>query len=204
MNLQKFQQAAGISTELATRWYPFVDAAMDEFGITTPEDHAMFIAQVGHESDGFRTVVENLNYTPAALVATFGKRITAEQAEALGRTAAHPAQQDAIANVVYNNRLGNSVAGDGWKYRGRGLIQITGRYNYRTCGEALKLDLLGAPERLEEDMHSVRSAAWFYTSKGCMNYSMDIRRVTHIINGGLHGIEDRKLRLEKAQAVLLE
>lgn len=86
MNQQLFQKAAGISAGLAARWFPHIDAAMKEFGITAPADQAMFIAQVGHESMGFSAVVENFNYTPSALVATFGKRITQQQADALGRT----------------------------------------------------------------------------------------------------------------------
>lgn len=85
--------AAGISAGLAARWFQPVDAAMKEFGITAPADQAMFIAQVGHESGGFSAVVENLNYTPSALVATFGKRITQQQADALGRTTEHAARQ---------------------------------------------------------------------------------------------------------------
>lgn len=93
MNQQLFQKAAGISAGLAARWFPHIDAAMKEFGITAPADQAMFIAQVGHESMGFSAVVENFNYTPSALVATFGKRITQQQADALGRTSGHAARQ---------------------------------------------------------------------------------------------------------------
>ncbi|MCD9249035.1 glycoside hydrolase family 19 protein [Escherichia coli] len=203
MNQSQFQTAAGISAGLASRWFQPVDAAMSEFGITAPADQAMFIAQVGHESGGFTAVVENLNYTPSALVATFGKRITQQQADALGRTTDHPARQDAIANLVYSNRMGNKAAGDGWKYRGRGLIQITGLDNYRTCGAALKLDLVTSPEQLEQELQAARSAAWFYTSKGCMAYGADINRVTRIINGGLNGLDDRKARYNKARAALL-
>lgn len=203
MNQQQFQMAAGISAGLAARWFPHIDIAMKEFGITSPADQAMFIAQVGHESGGFTAVVENLNYTPAALVVTFGKRITKLQADALGRTTRQAARQDAIANLVYSSRLGNIAAGDGWKYRGRGLIQITGLDNYRNCGAALKLDLVATPEQLEQDLQAARSAAWFYTSKGCMTYGADVQRVTLIINGGLNGIDDRKLRYNKAQAALL-
>ncbi|MFB0711455.1 glycoside hydrolase family 19 protein [Buttiauxella noackiae] len=202
MNQQQFQIAAGISAGLAVRWFPHIDAAMREFGITSPSDQAMFIAQVGHESGGFTAVVENLNYTPSALVATFGKRITQQQADALGRTSQHAARPDAIANLVYSNRLGNKASGDGWKFRGRGLIQITGLDNYRTCGTALKLDLVSAPELLEQDRHAARSAAWFYMSKGCMDYA-DINRVTRIINGGLNGLDDRKARYNKARAALM-
>ncbi|KFC87636.1 glycoside hydrolase family 19 protein [Hafnia alvei] len=203
MDLEQFQQAADISAGLAARWFPPIDAAMKEFGITAATDQAMFIAQVGHESGGFRQVVESLNYTSGALVAVFGKRITQQQANALGRTTAQSARQDAIANLVYSNRLGNKASGDGWKYRGRGLIQITGLDNYRACGAALKLDLVTKPELLELDLQAARSAAWFYTSKGCMAYGADVYRVTQIINGGLNGIDDRKVRYNKARAAML-
>lgn len=198
-----FQKAADISAGLAARWFPRIDAAMKEFGITAATDQAMFIAQVGHESGGFRQIVESLNYTPGALVAVFGKRITRQQANALGRTTAQSARQDAIANLVYANRLGNKASGDGWKYRGRGLIQITGLDNYRACGAALKLDLVTKPELLELELQAARSAAWFYTSNGCMVNGADIYRVTRIINGGLNGIDDRKVRYNKARAALL-
>ncbi|UBM42039.1 glycoside hydrolase family 19 protein [Hafnia paralvei] len=203
MDLEQFQKAADISAGLAARWFPHIDAAMKEFGITAATDQAMFIAQVGHESGGFRQVVESLNYTPGALVTVFGKRITQQQANALGRTTQQPARQDAIANLVYANRLGNKASGDGWKYRGRGLIQITGLDNYRACGAALKLDLVTKPELLELELQAARSAAWFYTSKGCMAYGADVYRVTQIINGGLNGIDDRKVRYNKARAALM-
>ncbi|TBL40733.1 glycoside hydrolase family 19 protein [Hafnia alvei] len=203
MKLEQFYKAADISAGLAARWFPHINAAMKEFGITAPIDQAMFIAQVGHESGGFRQIVESLNYTSGALVAVFGKRITQQQAKALGRTATQPARQDAIANLVYANRLGNKAAGDGWKYRGRGLIQITGLDNYRACGATLKLDLVTKPELLELELQAARSAAWFYTSKGCMAYGADVYRVTQIINGGLNGIDDRKVRYNKARAALM-
>ncbi len=209
MNQTQFEKAAGISAGLAVRWFHYIDAAMKEFGITAPLDQAMFIAQMGHESGGFTRLVENLNYAAENLVPTFGKhRITAQQAAALGRTATQPANQKAIANLVYGGEwgkknLGNQVAGDGWKYRGRGLKQITGLSNYRNCGHALKLDLVTSPEQLEQELQAARSAAWFYTSKGCMAYGADITRVTRIINGGLNGIDDRKIRYNKARAALL-
>jgi len=203
VNQQQFQLAAGISAGLAARWIIPITAAMKEFGITAPLDQAMFIAQVGHESAGFSAVTESFNYTPAALLTTFGRRVTNYQASMLGRITGRPANQEAIANLVYGNRLGNKASGDGWKYRGRGLIQVTGLENYRTCGTGLKLDLISAPELLEQDINAARSAAWFYTSKGCMKYSSDVQRVTLIINGGSNGLDDRRQRFTKAKAALL-
>ncbi|MBU4683279.1 glycoside hydrolase family 19 protein [Cedecea davisae] len=202
MNQQQFQQAAGISAGLAARWFQPVDAAMKEFGITAAVDKAMFIAQVGHESGGFATIIESFNYTPAALLTTFGRRLTNYQASSLGRANGVPAKQEAIANLVYANRNGNKASGDGWKYRGRGLIQITGLTNYRDCGAALKLDLVSSPELLQLEVNAARSAAWFYTAKGCMAYGNDIERVTRIINGGTNGLDDRKVRLSRARAAL--
>ena len=204
MNQSQFQQAAGISAGLAARWYPHIDAAMKEFGITAPTDQAMFIAQTGHESLGFTRVVESFNYSVDGLKKTFGKRLTAYQCEMLGRIdGKQTAHQPQIANLVYGGRLGNKSAGDGWKYRGRGLTQITGLENYTKCGTALKLDLVTSPELLEQDRNAARSAAWFYATSGCLLYSGDLARVTQIINGGQNGIEDRRQRYNRARAVLL-
>lgn len=203
MNQQQFQMAAGISVGLAARWFPHIDAAMKEFGITSPADQAMFIAQAGHESSSFELLVESFNYSVEGLKKTFGPRLTPYQCEMLGRVdKKQVAHQLQIANLVYGGRMGNKDAGDGWKYRGRGLIQITGLNNYRDCGTALKLDLISTPELLEQDRHAARSAAWFYTSKGCMAYA-DINRVTRLINGGLNGLDDRKARYNKARAALM-
>lgn len=208
MNQSQFQQAAGVSAGLAARWFPHITAAMNEFGITAGLDKAMFIAQVGHESAGFSAMVENFNYTPAALLTTFGRRVSNYQAGMLGRANGRPAKQEAIANLVYGGEwgkknLGNQVAGDGWKYRGRGLKQVTGLSNYRNCGQALKLDLVTQPDLLEQDEYAARSAAWFYASSGCLLHSGDIERVTLIINGGRNGIDDRRSRYAKAKAVLV-
>lgn len=203
MDQEQFQKAAGLSMGLATRWFSHMITAMSEFGIKDSSDQAMFIAQVGHESGGFTRLVESLNYTPTALVATFGKRISQYQADMLGRTPEHSANQKAIANLVYANRLGNKTPGDGWKYRGRGLIQITGADNYRRCGHGLHLDLLGSPQLLETDAVAARSAAWFYATFGCMRYTGDIARITQIINGGHNGIDDRTARYSQAKSVLI-
>ncbi|HFL6486768.1 TPA: glycoside hydrolase family 19 protein [Salmonella enterica] len=204
MNQQQFQQAAGISAGLSARWYPHITAAMSEFDITAPLDQAMFIAQAGHESAGFTVLKESFNYSVEALKKTFGKRLTTSQCEMLGRIDGRQvAHQPQIANLVYGGHMGNKDAGDGWKYRGRGLIQITGLENYTRCGVALKLDLVANPGQLEMERHAARSAAWFFVTKGCLKYSGDLVRVTQIINGGQNGIGDRRERFEKAKSVLV-
>jgi putative chitinase len=202
MNEMQFTKMTGISEHLASRWFFPIDNSMKAFGISSEIDQAMFIAQVGHESGAFQQTVESLNYTPAALLKIYETRISPQQADALGRTNVHPAQQEAIANIVYGNRLGNKKNGDGWKYRGRGLIQITGLDNYLLCGAALKLNLVSSPELLEEDIHAAQSAAWFYVVKGCLHYSGDIMRITRMINGGVNGLEDRRIRFHNALKVM--
>ncbi|MGP6378965.1 glycoside hydrolase family 19 protein [Yersinia bercovieri] len=206
MTPYQFRMAANISDELAARWIQPITLAMKEFSITFPVQQAMFIAQVGHESASFTLLVESFNYSVNGLIATFGKRLSADQASALGRqpgeTSAPANRQRAIANLVYSGRMGNKAVDDGWKYRGRGLIQITGLDNYRACGTALKLDLISNPDQLLIDLNAVRSAAWFWQSRNCGQYADDIQRVTQLINGGNNGINDRKARFELAKREL--
>lgn len=206
MTPYQFRMAANISVDCAARWIQPITQAMKEFGITTTVQQAMFIAQVGHESASFALLGESFNYSINGLIATFGKRLSADQASALGRKPCEVAvplnRQRAIANLVYSGRMGNKAVDDGWKYRGRGLIQITGLDNYRACGTALKLDLISNPDQLLTDLNAVRSAAWFWQSRNCGQYADDIQRVTQLINGGNNGINDRKARFELAKREL--
>lgn len=208
MDINQFQKAAGISQVLATRWHPHIEAAMKEFGISKPEDRAMFIAQAGHESGGFSRLVESFNYSIAGLAGFVrAGRLTQDQANTLGRRQGEPSlplvRQRAIANLVYSKRMGNNGPGDGYNFRGRGLIQITGLTNYRDCGNGLKVDLVTQPELLAQDSYAARSAAWFFATKGCLKYTGDLARVTQIINGGQNGIDDRRVRYLTAKKALL-
>jgi len=206
MTQDQFKEAAGIGAGLAARWFPHLEAMFAEFGINSPVVQAMFIAQVGHESVGFTAVAESFNYSVAGLQSTFGKRLTVEQCKILGRQRGESVvpvnRQAAIANLVYGGRLGNKSTGDGWKYRGRGLIQMTGADNYRACSAGIKTDLLLVPHLLEKDDYAMRSAGWFWQSRNCGQYAGDVERVTLLINGGNNGLTDRKERFERACQVL--
>lgn len=187
---------------------PLADA-MGLNEIDTPEREAMFIAQVAHESGGFRALVENLNYSPQGLLATFPRYFTPAEAVAY----AHDGPR--IANRVYANRMGNGdeASGDGWRYRGRGLIGTTGANNYRRCGAALGVDLIAGSDLLQEPIYAALSAGWFWRSNG-LNELSDagaFGAITRRIVGGapydaagkpINGQADRELWLRKVRASL--
>ena len=168
---------------------PALNAAMQEFLINTPVRQAAFLAQTAHESIGYSCLVENLNYSAEALQKTWPARFPKELATLVAR------QPEKIANIAYANRLGNGneLSGDGWRYRGRGIMQITGRDNYKACGTALGLDLLVSPQLLEQPLHAFRSAGWFWKSRNLNEFADkdDLRELTRRINGGFNGLDDR-------------
>lgn len=208
MTKDQFMRAAGISSSLAEKWYPHIVEAMNTYGIDTPKRQAHFIGQIGTESGGFQSVQESLNYSVAGL-AIFGIRLTAAQREELGRKpgekALSPERQAAIANIVYGGRFGNNLNGDGWKYRGRGLKQITFKANYEECGKALGLNLVDSPDLLLQDKYAALSAGWFWKANGCNQFADagDVNGLTRRINGGLNGLQDRIDRTKRAEGVLL-
>lgn len=134
--------------------------ALREFGVVDPAHVAALLAQVGHESGLLRLTAENLNYSAQALLAVFPRYFTTGQAEEYAR------KPERIGSRVYASRMGNGdeASGDGFRFRGRGLIQVTGRDNYRVCGSALGLDLEARPELLETPVQASRSACWFWTA----------------------------------------
>ena len=184
--------------QVAGVFVPVLNTAMSRYQIVGAKRIAAFIAQVGHESGQLTRLVENLNYSAEALCKTWPSRFDLSLATSVAR------KPEQIANIAYGNRMGNTEQGDGWKYRGRGLIQITGKNNYRACGEALGLDLTAQPELLEKSQHACMSAAWFWAING-LNTLADAGKfdaITQRINGGQNGAADRQALYARALKVL--
>ncbi|MFG5864178.1 glycoside hydrolase family 19 protein [Metapseudomonas sp. CR1201] len=183
-----------------------LNAAMARYRIDSRVRTAAWLAQIGHESAQLTRLVENLNYSAQGLAATWPARFRGADGKPSARALALARKPEAIANAVYGGRLGNGpeASGDGWRYRGRGLIQTTGRANYRETGRALGVDLEGIPQLLEQPRYAALSAAWFWAEHG-LNELADAGKfetITRRINGGTHGFEERVLFWERAKAVL--
>ena len=180
--------------------------AMDElfpkYSVDTPERIAGFLAQCGHESGGFRFVEENLNYSAKALDSVFGKYFKNG-----GRSAKEYARKpEKIANVVYGNRMGNGDedSGDGWKFKGRGYIQLTGRNNYTSFAESVDMDLDECIDYLKTPKGALESALWFWDTNKLNKYcdKHDVKGMTKRVNGGYNGLEDREEKWEKVLQLL--
>ena len=160
--------------QVAGVFVPVLNTAMNRYQIVGSKRVAAFIAQIGHESGQLKYVKEIWGPT--------------------------------VAQSRYEGRadLGNTEPGDGSKYRGRGLIQITGRANYKACGDALGLDLINQPELLEKPQHACMSAAWFWATKGLSTLADEgkFETITRRINGGLNGLADRQMLYARALKVL--
>ena len=181
-------------------WRGPLSEACYRFDIDNADRQAMFIAQCAHESAGFTRLVEDLRYSAQRLLTIWPKRFTPALAEAMAYN------ERGIAERVYGGRLGNGLegTGDGYEFRGRGLFQITGRANYRTCGRALGVDIESAPDLLEAPEFAALSAGWYWDSRGCNELADrdDYTAVTRKINGGVIGMDDRLAWLHKAQLAL--
>jgi len=180
-------------------WVEAMNKVFPEYEINTPQRIAAFIAQCGHESGGWRTFSENLNYSAKALDAVFGKYFVRA-----GRDANDYARQpEKIANIVYAGRMdnGDTDSGDGWRYRGRGPIQLTGKANYSAFSADMDVDAVDNPDQVSEDKEvALMSAIWFWNKNGLNRYadSGDIKTMTKRINGGYIGLEDRIHHWEEA------
>ena len=173
---------------------------MDKYGINTLPRVQQFLAQVGHECGGFSVFVENLNYSKDGLLKTFPKYFTQLNINQYAR------QPEKIANKVYANRLGNGdeLSGEGWKYRGRGAIQCTGKSNYAKMSGWLNYNCVDHPDVLAEKLYAVESAcAWWVNNnlnpKADINTLTSFTQITKIINGGTNGLDDRKAIWERAK-----
>jgi predicted chitinase len=173
--------------------------------LATPQRAAHLIGQCAHESMGFSQAVESLYFTtPERLMAVWPRRFAS-----LAVARAFTRDPERLANHVYGGRMGNTRPGDGYRYRGRGWLQLTGRANYRRFGSALGLDLDARPGRAAEPEAAWRIAARYLASRRRMGRSAlewadadNAEMVTRIVNGGLHGLADRRLRTAAALAAL--
>ena len=181
------------------KWAEPLRAVFDKYGMNTPIRQASFIGQCQHESNNFKTLEENLHYSSAGLMRVWPSRFPS--ADVANQYANNP---EKIANKVYAGRMGNTEEGDGWAYHGRGLIQLTGRDNYKNCGDALGLALITNPELLAMPKGACLSAGWFWNKHGLNELAdaKDFETMTKRINGGTLGLDDRITKIKNALKIL--
>ena len=192
------EQAKSIG--IGEQWVEPLNETFAKYDISTPKRQACFLGQLLHESGGFKFLHENLNYSAKALMNTWPSRFpdidTAEKYEH------NPSK---IAGKVYIGRMGNETEEDAQKYIGRGLIQLTGKDNYKAASEALGVDFVANPQLLEEPRYAALSAGWFWNKKGlnALADTGDIDTMTKRINGGSIGIADRKAKIDMVSKYLV-
>ena len=183
---------------------PMIQAAVSKFELNTPVRLAHFLAQCGHESGGFRATRENLNYSAEGLTKIFPKYFpTIQVATPFAK------QPEKIANKVYANRMGNGdeASGEGFKFRGRGFIQLTGKDNYKALGAAIQQDLVANPD-LVASQFPMLSAAWFFHKNGLHRIADEgttdivVSKITKRVNGGTIGLADRIKHFREYHSVL--
>jgi len=183
-------------------WYNAMVEMFPKYEITTPNRVAGFIAQTAHESASYKTITENLNYSAKALNAIFGKYFHRAGVDA----EKYHRQPEKIANRIYAGRMdnGDTASGDGWTFRGGGILQLTGRYNYTEFGKTVGMSAEEATNYVRTPEGAIESACWFWKTNNINKYcdSDDIVRMTKRINGGTIGLADRKKHYAHALAVL--
>lgn len=209
ITIQQFKQFAP-ATKYAAQWHAALFGAQEELGgnyllndyqINTPKRVAAFLAQCHHESGGFVWLTENLNYRATGLMKTFPKYF--KDMETALRYEKKP---DAIANYVYANRMGNGPeeSGDGSRYKGRGVIQLTGKDNYFWFAASLEITPEEASEYTQTFEGAAQSACWFWETNNLNKHadSGDIRKMSIIINGGEKGMDDRELQYARISRII--
>lgn len=180
-----------------------LDSVAEKFQINTPLRVAHFLSQCAHESNNFKSKVENLNYGKEALEAKFKKYFPDNLALRYARNTVK------IGSRIYANRMGNGdeASMEGFTFRGRGYIQLTGKNNYKAFGDSIGVDLVGSPDKVSE-LYPLLSAAWFFHSNGLHILSdrgssdEDVMLITKRVNGGYHGLEDRLAKFKAFYKVL--
>jgi putative chitinase len=185
-------------------WHEALAQLLPDYEIDTPQRIAAFIAQCAHESGGFKAVKENLNYRAVTLRKLFNKYFPTDEIANLYASKVN--KQEAIANRIYANRMGNGPeeSGDGYRYCGRGLIQLTGKDNYTRFAESLEISVEEASEYLQTFEGAAQSACWFWESNNLNRFADagDIKGLTKAINGGYIGLEDRIKHYEHALHIM--
>ena len=187
--------ALGIGSE----WSEPLTTTFVKFGMVSPKEQAAFIGQCSHESGHFKLLVENLAYRAETLMKLWPKRFpTMEEANKYAR------QPEKIANHIYANRMGNrdEASGDGFRFRGRGLVQLTGHDSYWHCGQALGQDFVMNPDLVATPMFAALTAGWFWKTHGCDKLLDSPEQMCKRINGGLIGLQDRIAQSAKALQIL--
>jgi putative chitinase len=182
-------------------WYEALEQLLPDYDINTPQRVAAFIAQCAHESGNFVFIKENLNYKAASLRKVFPKYFPSD-----ALAAQYANRPEMIANRVYANRMGNGPeeSGDGYRYCGRGLIQLTGKQNYTNFADSIECSVEEAAEYLATFEGAAQSACWFWETSNLNRWADhgDIKQMTKIINGGYIGLEDRIRHYEHALHVM--
>jgi putative chitinase len=187
-----------------------LDVVFNRYHINSSLAQAMFLAQIDHESNSLQNMVENLNYTPEALIKIFSRRrISIVDAHKYGRTQGRRADQEAIANRIYGGswgleNLGNIEVGDGWKYRGRGPIQCTGRNNYTAYAKYSGVGAVEHPELLSEIAIGLDFAGYFWKQHNLTELAEKsaIVKITKAINGGTLGLKERIYLFNRYKLIL--
>lgn len=194
MNPETLRAATGCTEATAIAFFDPINRAIKTWSIKrVPE----FLAQIAVESARFTRLQENLNYrTPERLMQVWPTRFHSREF-----AAAYTNNPEVLANYVYGNRMGNTEDGDGWKYRGRGLKQLTGKENYKRYEAASSVPVVNTPDMLLDPVYAADSAGWYWRDRGCDGVADDVEQLTKRINGGLNGLRERQALTELARSV---